>query len=192
MILLVHSMGNIVLRELALMQSSVLQTKKFETLIVNAADVPWREERPPEFTNVSVADPNVFWLNNVDIAQQQFFHVSYKDTVLKLSRWLFNDGVQRLGRCMDRRRSDNFIFVDFNGTGVNHLFYIDQGPIKFPATGKRWKGNRAIAAYFQTALAGKRVRPRDINGLYDGLSANENLWRFQPTEVRPQGIDCEG
>ena len=189
-ILLVHSMGNIVVRELALQEAPVLASSVFDTLILNAPDVPWKEKAPPTFTKTTVRDPNAFWLDHIKIAKQQFLHVSRKDTILTASRWISNFGVQRLGRCMDKRKSKNFTFVDFNGTGVDHLYYIDQGPKKFPFKGEKWKGNPAIAEYFELALAGKTVDPANINGLYDASGGSVKVWRFFKTAARKKEIDC--
>lgn len=175
-ILLVHSMGNIVLKTLAANSSRELQGKPFDTLILNAPDVSYENSKP--------------WLDNIDVAKQQLLHVSYKDKILFSSRWFFKHGEHRLGRCVKAPYSDNFIYVDFNGTGVDHLYYIDQGPKKFPFKGGKWKGNEAVKTYFQTALAGETVVPGNISGMHIGSAVGPKLWRFTARPYRKSGIEC--
>ncbi len=159
LILLVHSMGNKLLENLARKKSDLVKGRSFDNLIMSAPDVPARHHTE--------------WMDRIELAKNQYLLVNKHDGVLIGSRYLKFRG-PRLGRRGAKDGvSSKFQYVNFNKTGVGHLYYIDKG------AESKWKDRDDVAAFFRIIMKGEKADAKDIEGLDTQIISGREVWRFE-------------
>lgn len=151
-VMLIHSMGGIVLEEMVRSYQIELASMgmMFDTLVLNAADVP--------FVN------HAEWLSTLHLAPVQYVTVNKNDPTLRISKYFFSKS-NRLGRCLygDEPLAANVIYVDFSQTKVAHSYYVDQ----LEETTGRQKGNAAVKLFYDIVLKGRALDYKNIDGIQE-------------------------
>jgi len=167
--LLVHSMGNIVFKEMIQnhYSSGSFKYNLFDTLILNAADVPVRDHQS--------------WVDKIDFSKENFITYNDNDIVLFGSEQLdrFSDDFEeyegtRLGKNVDKAVKKS------NEERSNNAKYLNISKLTF--TGHRHfitdlkKKNRELRSIFSRLIKGRRPYLNKRDGVY---KVRENVYYFK-------------
>jgi len=175
-VLLAHSMGAIIIEELARRNDlTEANGKAIESLIFNAAAVETKHH----------AD----WLSKVSIAKRIYVLVNRHDRVLGFA------GIGIKPDMLGRKLTDPLVaavtYVDVGGLGVNHRYFVPNGQNKQVAT----------YSFFEQALGGKAIDMSSIaaktNGLDSGVSGivwqmRNEVAKVSPPHSKEMGPEDEG
>jgi hypothetical protein len=152
--LLVHSMGNLVLKTLIETYDKKFKDDLFDTIILNAADVD--------------AMNHAQWVRKVNFTKHLYITINDNDSILRFSAKSQRGG--RLGQSLttvfgrDLPLAENANYVDFSSTKVNHRYFLKKGQ----------NDNLFLEEFYDVVLNGKSISLDDFNGIKEIIKGDGN------------------